>query len=134
MKLKTIMTALPMACAVAFVLIQISTPPPISKLSATNPFGITQENQTEVFVASDVSQAVAQGVKKTLSSRQPHMDAANNGGAEWGIHRLSSSLPLGFSSALDIAGEGDQITILHEYWNSVQRSILHTQDQSRGQE
>ncbi|GDY02284.1 hypothetical protein LBMAG49_16130 [Planctomycetota bacterium] len=202
MKLKNIIAAGLIACVIAFVLIRTSMPP-ISTLAATNRYGIKQENQTEVFVAADVSQAVAEGVKETLaaavkcwgssgrlefwvlgadrdaamklaadfcarrikrgdlaekeclddidnkdhgflmyqavgakalSSGQPQMDAANNGGSEWGIHRLSSSLPLGFSSALDIAGEGDQITILHEYWHSVQRSFLSTQDQARSQE
>jgi hypothetical protein len=107
-------------------------------------FGVKQENQTEVFVAAafcarrvargDITerdcledsenkdhgflmyQAVGAGA---LSSKQAHMDAANNGGAEWGIHTLASSLPLGFSGSLGIAGDGDQITILHEYWHSV---------------
>ena len=203
MKLKVLILFLAIACGVAFALVRISTPPRTSKLSTTNLFGIKQENQTEVFVAADVSQAVEQGMKETLaaavkswgssghlefwvlgadraaaieltaefcarrvargdmaerdclddsenkdhgflmyqavgavalSSGQPHMDAANNGGAEWGIHTLASSLPLGFSGLLGIAGEGDQITILHEYWHSVQRSFLQTQDQSRSQE
>ncbi len=203
MKSIAIISLFVIAGAIVFVLHWASTPSSTLKLSPTNLFGVKQENQTEVFIASDVSQAVEQGVKETLaaavkswgssghlefwvlgkdraaaeklaaafcerrvargdmterdclddsdnkdhgflmyqelgaealSSGQPRMDAANNGGAEWGIHRLTSSLPLGFSGSLGIAGEGDQLTILHEYWHSVQRSFLQTQDQNLSQQ
>lgn len=165
--------------------------------SATNLFGIKQENQTEVFVASDVSKEIEQAVKETLAvavdtwgssgrleywvlgtdrtaalelgaafcerrvargdmtkrdcladrfnkdhgflmyqelgagalaTGKPSMSAGHNGGAEWGIHRYSSSLPLGFAGVLDIPAEGDQLTILHEYWHSVQMSFIQAED------
>ncbi|MCY2957765.1 MAG: hypothetical protein NT107_12090, partial [Planctomycetota bacterium] len=67
MKLRNIITAGLIACAIAFALIRTSMPP-ISTLTATNRYGIKQENQTEVFVAADVSQAVAEGVKETLAA------------------------------------------------------------------
>ena len=71
---------------------------------------------------------------EALASGNPRMDAAHNGGAEWGIHRMASSLPLGFAGFLGIAGEGDQITILHEYWHSVQMSFMQPGDHGPNQE
>ena len=163
----------------------------------TNLFGIKQENQIEVFVASDVSEAVETGVTETLAlavktwgssgrleywvlgtdrdaalelnahnsqrrvargdmterdclrdrNNKDHgflsyqeigaqalatgrasMSAGHNGGSEWGFHRYSSSLPLGFAGLLDIAGEGDQITIFHEYWHSIQQAFIPAED------
>ncbi len=63
-----------------------------------------------------------------LATGRPHGSAGHNGGAEWGMHRMSSSLPLGFAGVLDIAGEQEQITILHEYWHSIQNSFIQSQD------
>ena len=169
----------------------LSAPPP------TNLFGIKQGNQTEVFVASDVSKEVEKAVKDTLgvavntwgssgrfeywvlgtdraaavelaasfcarrvarghmtkrdclndstnkdhgfltyqaigaqalASGKPRGSAGHNGGAEWGFHRMTSSLPLGFAGVLDIAGEDEQITILHEYWHSIQNAFIQTKD------
>ena len=160
-------------------------------------FDIQSANQTEVFVASDVTPEVEQAVKETLAvavetwgstgrleywvvgtdrqaalelgeafcqrrvargdmnkrdcladrfnkdhgflmyqkigadalaTGRPSMSAGHNGGSEWGIHRYSSSLPLGFANVLDIAAEGDQLTILHEYWHSVQMSFIQAED------
>ena len=145
-----------------------------------NLFGIQQGNQTEVFVASDVSEETEQAVKETLAAAvdawgstgrleywvlgpdreaalelsekfckrrvargdmtmrecmrdrfnkdhgflsyqkigadavatgRPSMSAGHNGGSEWGFHRYSSSIPLGFAGLLEIAAEGDQLTI-----------------------
>ena len=166
-------------------------------------FDIRQANQTEVFVASDVSPEVEQAIRKTLAAAvetwgstgrleywvvgadreaalqlaeafcqrrvergdmtkrecladrfnkdhgflmyqeigagalatgKPSMSAGHNGGSEWGIHRYSSSLPLGFAGVLDIAAEGDQLTILHEYWHSVQMSFIQTEDHQKRQD
>ena len=63
-----------------------------------------------------------------LAKGRASMSAGHNGGSEWGIHRYSSSLPLGFSNLLEIQAEGDQLTVLHEYWHSVQMSFIHSQE------
>ena len=168
--------------------------------SPTNLFGIEQRNQTEVFVAADVSKKVAQAVKDTLAvavdtwgssgrfeywvlgtdrtaavelaaafcarrvarghmtrrdclndsnnkdhgflsyqeigaqalaSGKPRGSAGHNGGAEWGFHRMTSSLPLGFAGVLNIAGEDEQVTILHEYWHSLQNAFIQTPDHKK---
>ncbi|MCH2180107.1 MAG: hypothetical protein MK106_15020 [Mariniblastus sp.] len=160
-------------------------------------FGIQPKNQVEVFVASDLPQAVKDGVTDTLAmavktwgstgrleywvlgadreaalelSKQfcerrvdrgdmtmrecmrdrfnddhgflsyqkigaeavatgrPSMSAGHNGGSEWGFHRYSSSLPPGFSGLFDTAAEGDQLTIFHEYWHSVQQASIKAED------
>lgn len=165
-----------------------------------NLFGIEQRNQTEVFVASDVSKKVEQAVKDTLAvavkawgssgrfeywvlgtdraaaeklasafcdrrvarghmtrrdclndsnnkdhgflsyqkigaqalaSGMPRGSAGHNGGAQWGFHRMTSSLPLGFAGVLNIAGEGEQVTILHEYWHSMQNAFIQTPDHNK---
>ena len=144
-----------------------------------NLFGIQRGNQTEVFVASDVSKKVKKAVKdtlavavdtwgssgrfeywvlgidraaaeelasafcrrrvarghmtrrdclrdstnkdhgfltyqeigaKALATGRPQGSAGHNGGAEWGFHRMTSSLPLGFAGALNIAGE---LSLIH---------------------
>jgi hypothetical protein len=161
----------------------------------SNIFDVKQQNQTEVFVASDVSRNVERAVKETLAvavetwgssgrleywvlgtdraaaialaslfcerrvargqmkqqdclrdsrnkdhgflsyqtigaealaTGRPRGSAGHNGGAEWGFHRMSSSLPLGFAGVLGVAGEEEQITLLHEYWHSIQNSHIHT--------
>ena len=165
-----------------------------------NIFGVRQENQTEVFVAGDVSQKVEQAVRDALAAAvdvwgssgrfeywvlgtdraaalelaevfctrrvargdmsegdcrrdsldkdhgflhyqeiganalatgRAHGSAGHNGGAEWGIHRMASSLPLGLAGLLGISAENEQITILHEYWHSVQHSFIQTKDHRR---
>jgi hypothetical protein len=169
--------------------------PEVAKPS--NTFGVKQENQTEVFVAADVSGKTEKAVKDTLAvavktwgssgrleywvlgtdrdagvalaaafcerrvarghmtqkdclndssnkdhgflsyqeigaealaSGKPRGSAGHNGGAQWGFHRMTSSLPLGFAGVLNIAGEDEQVTILHEYWHSVQHSFIQTKD------
>ena len=169
-------------------------------LDPTNIFGVEQRNQTEVFVASDVSRKVEQAVKDTLAvavdtwgssgrfeywvlgtdraaavelasafcarrvarghmtrrdclndsqnkdhgflsyqeigaqalaSGMPRGSAGHNGGAQWGFHRMTSSLPLGFAGVLNIAGEGEQVTILHEYWHSMQNAFIQTPDHKK---
>ncbi|GIT28688.1 MAG: hypothetical protein Ct9H300mP1_07340 [Planctomycetaceae bacterium] len=47
---------------------------------------------------------------------------------------MTSSLPLGFAGALNIAGEDEQITILHEYWHSIQNAFIQTKDHKRRRE
>ena len=71
---------------------------------------------------------------QALATKRPRGSAGHNGGAEWGFHRMTSSLPLGFAGVLDIAGEDEQITILHEYWHSVQNAAIQTQDHKRRRE
>ena len=183
------------------------TEEPIERAALHSPvssiFGTRQQNQTEVFAASDVPAKVSQAVKETLTvafdtwgssgrmeywvlgtdhdaavelaelfckrrvakgqmTRQaclydssnkehgflmyqklgaealktgmPRGNAGHNGGAEWGFHRMTSSLPLGFAGVLDIAGEDEQITILHEYWHSIQHSFIQTTDHRRRRE
>lgn len=68
---------------------------------------------------------------KALESGKPSGSAGHNGGAQWGFHNMTSSLPLGFAGKLGIAGEDEQITILHEYWHSVQNSFLQTTDHDK---
>ena len=63
-----------------------------------------------------------------VATGRPSMSAGHNGGSEWGFHRYSSSLPLGFAGLLETAGEGDQITIFHEYWHSVQQASIKAKD------
>ena len=63
-----------------------------------------------------------------VATGRPSMSAGHNGGSEWGFHRYSSSLPLGFSGLFDIAPEGDQLTIFHEYWHSVQQASIKAED------
>ena len=65
---------------------------------------------------------------KALLAGRPRGSAGHNGGAEWGFHRMNSSLPLGFAGVLNVAGEEEQITILHEYWHSVQNAFIQSQD------
>ena len=71
---------------------------------------------------------------KALATGRPQGSAGHNGGAEWGFHRMTSSLPLGFAGALNIAGEDEQITILHEYWHSIQNAFIQTKDHKRRRE
>lgn len=63
---------------------------------------------------------------KALATGMPSGSAGHNGGAEWGFHRMTSSLPLGFAGVLNITGEDEQVTIFHEYWHSVQNSFIQT--------
>ena len=63
---------------------------------------------------------------EALAAGRPRGSAGHNGGAEWGFHRMSSSLPLGFAGVLGVAGEEEQITLLHEYWHSIQNCHIHT--------
>ncbi|MGI9495881.1 MAG: collagenase [Mariniblastus sp.] len=65
---------------------------------------------------------------KALATGMPSGSAGHNGGAEWGFHRMTSSLPLGFAGVLNIAGEDEQVTIFHEYWHSLQNSFIQTKD------
>ena len=44
---------------------------------------------------------------------------------------MTSSLPLGFAGLLNIAGEGEQVTILHEYWHSMQNAFIQTPDHEK---
>ncbi len=67
-------------------------------------------------------------VADALANAKPASSAGHNGGYQWGIHRYSSSLPLGFAGQLEIHPEGDQITLLHEYWHSIQMSFIHRTD------
>ena len=68
---------------------------------------------------------------KALATGKPRGSAGHNGGAQWGFHRMTSSLPLGFAGVLNIAAEDEQITILHEYWHSLQHSHIQTKDHDR---
>jgi hypothetical protein len=63
-----------------------------------------------------------------LKSGRPRGSAGHNGGAAWGFHRMTSSLPLGFAGVLRVAGEEEQITLLHEYWHSIQNSAIQTKE------
>lgn len=71
---------------------------------------------------------------KALATGMPSGSAGHNGGAEWGFHRMTSSLPLGFAGVLNIAGEDEQVTIFHEYWHSLQNSFIQTKDHRTRQE
>ena len=71
---------------------------------------------------------------KALATGMPSGSAGHNGGAEWGFHRMTSSLPLGFAGVLNIAGEDEQVTIFHEYWHSLQNSFIQTRDHRKRQE
>ena len=71
---------------------------------------------------------------KAIATGRPRGSAGHNGGAQWGFHRMSSSLPLGFASKLNIPGEGEQITVLHEYWHSVQNAYIQTQEHKKRRE
>lgn len=71
---------------------------------------------------------------EALVTGKPRGSAGHNGGAEWGFHRMTSSLPLGFAGLLNISGEDEQITILHEYWHSVQNSFTQTTSHRRRRE
>ncbi len=171
--------------------------------ATNNIFGRMQENQTQVFVASDVPETVEQAVKETLAvavetwgssgrleywvlgtdrdaavelskrycerrvvrgdmtqkaceadrsnkdhgflmyqkvgadameSGMPRGSAGHNGGAQWGFHNMTSSLPLGFAGKLEIAGEGEQVTLLHEYWHSIQNGFIQSTDHKRRRE
>jgi len=57
-----------------------------------------------------------------LKSGRPSGNAGHNGGMDWGIHRFSSSMPLGFEKKLRVKGQWEQITILHEYFHGVQHA------------
>lgn len=70
---------------------------------------------------------------KALATGMPSGSAGHNGGAEWGFHRMTSSLPLGFAGVLNIAGEDEQVTIFHEYWHSLQNSFIQTIDHRKRQ-
>lgn len=70
---------------------------------------------------------------KALSSGRPTGNAGHNGGAEWGFHRMTSSLPLGFVGQLGVPGEDEQVTVLHEYWHSLQHSFLQTTSRGNSQ-
>ena len=71
---------------------------------------------------------------RSLANGSPSMSAGHNGGSEWGFHRYSSSLPFGFAGKLDVAGEGDQLTIFHEYWHSIQQAWIKAPDHATRQE
>ena len=66
---------------------------------------------------------------EALSQSQPRSDAGHNGGFDWGIHRFSSSIPLGMSGLLGVPGDEDQKTVLHEYFHAVQHA--HVRDLDR---
>ncbi len=68
---------------------------------------------------------------KALESGKPRGSAGHNGGAQWGFHNMTSSLPLGFAGKLRIAGESEQVTLFHEYWHSIQNSFIQTQDHEK---
>lgn len=72
--------------------------------------------------------------EKAIASGSPSMSAGHNGGSEWGFHRYSSSLPFGFAGKLDVAGEGDQLTVFHEYWHSIQQASITATDHKTRQE
>jgi hypothetical protein len=72
------------------------------------------------------------GARALLSGR-PTGNAGHNGGAEWGFHRMTSSLPLGFVGQLGVPGEDEQVTVLHEYWHSLQHSFIQTTSRSNSQ-
>ena len=64
-----------------------------------------------------------------LASGQPGGSAGHNGGFDWGIHRFSSSVPLGMSGLLGVPGDEEQKTVLHEYFHAVQHA--HVRDLDR---
>ena len=64
-----------------------------------------------------------------LANGQPSGSAGHNGGFDWGIHRFSSSVPLGMSGLLGVPGEQEQKTVLHEYFHAVQHA--HVRDLDR---
>jgi hypothetical protein len=72
------------------------------------------------------------GARSLLSGR-PSGNAGHNGGAEWGFHRMTSSLPLGFVGQLGVSGEDEQVTVLHEYWHSLQHSFIQTTSRGNSQ-
>ena len=59
---------------------------------------------------------------EALKTGRPSGNAGHNGGMDWGIHRFSSSMPLGFEKKLRVEGQWEQITILHEYFHAVQHA------------
>ena len=71
--------------------------------------------------------------EEALSSGRPRGNAGHNGGAEWGFHRMTSSLPLGFAGQLGVPGEDEQVTVLHEYWHSIQHSFIETTSRGKGE-
>ena len=69
-----------------------------------------------------------------VKSGRARGSAGHNGGAQWGFHRMTSSLPLGFAGLLNIPGEGEQVTILHEYWHSIQNAHIQTTEHRKRRE
>ena len=57
-----------------------------------------------------------------LSSGNSRLDAGHNGGMDWGMHKFSSSLPLGLENKLGNSGADDQKVIMHEYFHAVQHA------------
>ena len=68
---------------------------------------------------------------EALKRKQPGGGAGHNGGFQWGIHRFTSSIPLGMESLLGVSGEEEQKTIMHEYFHAVQLSQIRTMDHNR---
>jgi hypothetical protein len=71
---------------------------------------------------------------EALSSGKPRGSAGHNGGAQWEFHNMTSSLPLGFAGKLSVPAEDEQITILHEYWHSIQNSFIQTKNHKQRRE
>ena len=67
---------------------------------------------------------------EALKRKQPRGSAGHNGGFQWGIHRFTSSIPLGMESLLGVSGEEEQKTIMHEYFHAVQLSQIRTMNRN----
>ena len=66
-----------------------------------------------------------------LSSRNSRLDAGHNGGMDWGMHKFSSSLPLGLENKLGNSGADDQKIIMHEYFHAVQHAHIRQLDRQK---
>jgi len=66
-----------------------------------------------------------------LSSRNSRLDAGHNGGMDWGMHKFSSSLPLGLENKLGNSGADDQKVIMHEYFHAVQHAHIRQLDRQK---
>ena len=63
---------------------------------------------------------------ESLKRERPSGSAGHNGGFQWGIHRFTSSIPLGMEGLLGVSGDEEQKTIMHEYFHAVQLSQIRT--------
>jgi len=68
---------------------------------------------------------------EALKSKKRKMSAGHKGGMEWGIHRFTSSMPLGMEEKLGQSGNWDQVHILHEYFHGVQHAHVRSLERDK---